>query len=357
MSGTTIVCKPDAVSRIPDADNLLRVGLLTVALGFGLAPAYRFVGSMLWFREYLGDYQVFWGIASVPLQRIYDYRVFAYPPSALLIIKPFSFLPFWPSLLVWTLGGAAAIGFAFRGVMPRRAMVIGLLTYAGVGVVLGGQISLFVGALVIAGLRIRNARWRGFCLAAAAVIKPQSVLAAPIALIAERNWRVVGWGFAAACGLLLLSVLLFGLDPWVRWISEMPKFHAYLRVREIDRMDVGVYGLALFFGLPGWTYVFGIPLGIVTSWLVFRADAPTLDRYAAFAASTVLMSPYTLYYDLAGLTFACVTMLLDRDRGPLIWLAAALIISSVFAAMGIILLSLMLSYEALQRSRRTVRSL
>ena len=63
------------------------------------------------------------------------------------------------------------------------------------------------------------------------------------------------------------------------------------------------------------------------------------------------MSPYTLYYDLAGLTFACMAMLLDRERSPLIWLAAALVVSSVFASMGIILLAAMLSYEAVQRAK------
>jgi hypothetical protein len=61
------------------------------------------------------------------------------------------------------------------------------------------------------------------------------------------------------------------------------------------------------------------------------------------------MSPYTLYYDLAGLTFACVTMLLDRNRSPLIWLAAAMIVSSVLANFGVLLLAAMLIFEALQR--------
>jgi hypothetical protein len=64
----------------------------------------------------------------------------------------------------------------------------------------------------------------------------------------------------------------------------------------------------------------------------------------------VLMSPYTLSYDLAGLTFASVAMLLDSKRSSLIWLAAALIVSSIFANVGIILLAAMLSYEAFSRS-------
>ena len=351
MSGTTILPTPATPSQAPDADNLLRLSLLAIAIGLSMAPAYRFVGSMIWFREYLGDYQVFWGISAVPLDRIYDHRVFAYPPSALMLIKPFGWLPFWPSLIAWSAAGVAAISFALRRVMGPAAIALGFATYAGVGVLVGGQISLFIGALVVAGLNAPSSRWRGVCLAAAAVIKPQSVLAAPAALIAERKWGVIGWAMASGCGLLLLSLVLFGLDPWVRWVGEMPKFRAYLGLRGIDRMDVGLYGLALSFGLSGWTYLLGIPLGVATSWLCFRRETAIVDRYAAFAASTVLMSPYTLYYDLAGLTFACMAMLLDRERSPLIWLAAALVVSSVFASMGIILLAAMLSYEAVQRAK------
>jgi ABC-type molybdate transport system permease subunit len=142
------------------------------------------------------------------------------------------------------------------------------------------------------------------------------------------------------------------VETWVRWATELHKFQAYLTSRGIDRADVGIYGLARAWGLPGWMFLLGIPLGVATSWLVFRKEAASVDRYAAFAVSTVLMSPYTLGYDLAGLTFASVAMLLDAKRSPLTWLAAALIVSSVFANFGIVLLAARLSYEAVKESHR-----
>ena len=228
---------------------------------------------------------------------------------------------------------------------------MGFVTFAGIGVLAGGQISLFIGALIIAGLNASSPRWRGLLLAAGAVIKPQALLPAPVALIARRDWRTIGWAAAAAAALLLLSACAFGIDVWLRWATEVPRFHDYLVSRGIDQMDVGMYGLARSVGLPGWIFICGVPLGIATSWLVFRRQAAPVDQYAAFAASTVLLSPYTLYYDLAGLTFACLAMLLDRERSPLIWLAAALVVSSVFANIGIVLLAAALSAEAVQRSR------
>lgn len=348
------ISSASAIPRARSVGDLLRVSLLACALAANLWPLYQFIGSMIWFQEYLGDFKVFWGITSVPLVNIYDHRVFAYPPTALVLILPFGLFPFWPSLVLWSIAGAAALSCAARHLMRPLAIAVGFLTYAAIGTLLHGQTSLFVGALIMAGLTASTPRWRGVLLAAAAVIKPQSLLAAPIVLLAERNWRTIGWAITAGCGFLLFSVLLFGLDVWLRWVTELPKFHAYLIDRGIDKMDVGTYGLARSLGLPGWTFLFAVPLGIATSWLVFRREAPPLDRYAAFAVSTVLMSPYTLFYDLAGLTLASVGLLLDRERSPLIWLGAAMVVSSTFAGLGIIVLASMLSFEAISRSKLPV---
>ena len=54
-------------------DEFLRLGLLVAAIGIGLLTLYRFVGAMVWFREYLRDFQVFWGIASEPLGFVYGH--------------------------------------------------------------------------------------------------------------------------------------------------------------------------------------------------------------------------------------------------------------------------------------------
>jgi hypothetical protein len=331
--------------------DLLRFALLAAALLVGLFPTFRFVGSMIWFREFLGDFQVFWGIGAAPVDWAYGHYapVFAYPPTALLLLRPFGLLPFWPAFVAWGLLGVAAISLAARRTIGPRAIAIGFASSAAVAVLAGGQISLFIGALVIGGLGASSPRWRGALLAAAAVIKPQSLIAAPVALFAERNWRAICWGLAAATVLLLLSVALFGVDSWLAWARELPAWQTFVLSRGIDRDDVGIYGLLRTLGLPGWTYTVGIPLGIATSWLVFRNEARLVDRYAAFVCATVLMSPYTLPYDLAGLSLACTAMLLDKDRSPLAWLAAALILSSVFANVGIVMMALVLSYEALSK--------
>ncbi len=329
--------------------DLLRFGLLTAALVIGFVPVFQFIGSMIWFHEFLGDYQVFWINGHSPLAQVYDRWLFPYPPTSLFLVRSFGALPFWPSFFAWGIAGLAAIGFASRRMISPPALAIGLLGCAVVTVLASGQISLFIGALVIAGLSAEQPRWRGPLLAAAAVVKPQSLLAAPVAMIARCDWRAIGWAIASACAFALLSIIVFGPDIWMRWVTNLPKFQTFMLAHKSDLMDAGVYGIARSFGLPGWLFVAGIPLGIATSWLVFREESSLVDRYAAFVCSTILLSPYTLPYDLAGLSLACTAMLLDSRRSPLIWFAAALIVSSVFANAGIIMMAGLLSYEALNK--------
>lgn len=329
-----------------------RLGLLAAALLVGLVPVFRFVGSMFWFREFLGDYQVFWINASAPLEQVYGRWLFPYPVTALFLVRPFGLLSFWPSLVAWGAAGAAAITLGSRRMLSPRVLGIGFCTSAMITVLVSGQISLFIGALIIAGLSASGPRWRGLCLGTAAVIKPQSLLAAPIAMVARRDWPAIGWATAASGALLLLSLGVFGFGSWVRWATNLDRFHDFLTSRGTDLLDVGVYGIARSFGLPGWMFIAGIPLGVTTSWLAFQRDTALVDRYAAFVCATVLMSPYTMPYDLAGLSLACTAMLLDAKRSPLIWLAAALVVSSVFANVGIVMMALVLSYEALRARAR-----
>jgi hypothetical protein len=351
MSSTIIASGGETPLLAPERRaELLRLGMLATALAIGLVPTYQYVGSMVWFHEYLGDYNVFWGIGSAPLNWVYGHfrPVFPYSPPALILIRPFGLLPFWPSFLAWSVIGVTAMSLAARRIIGPKAIALGFTTAAAIAVLACGQISLFIGALIIGGLSTANPRWRGALLAVAAVIKPQSLLAAPVALIAERNLRAIGWAIIASCALLLASVVLFGVETWVRWANEIPVWRSFVVAHGIDRNDIGVYGMLRSFGLPGWTYAIGVPLGIATSWLAFRREARLVDRYAAFVCATVLMSPYTLSYDLAGLSLACVAMLLDKDRSPLIWLAAALVVSLAFANIGIVMMALVLSYEALR---------
>ena len=330
---------------------VLRYGLLLAAIVVGGFMIYPFIGSQIHFRDYLGDYQLFWHMAQRPMRDLYVDFPFPYPPTALLLMRPFGLLPFPAALIAWSGLGLAAVFVAGRRIVSLRAMLVSLATAAVLGVAIGGQVSLFAAALIIGGLTAQRPWVAGVLLGCAAVIKPQSLLAAPVALLAARQYRTIGWAMATGTVLMAFTILLWGADTWMRWVVGLRGLPGYLVEHRLDVEDRGLYGLFTQFGLPGWLFLIGIPLGIACAWLEFRSESRPVDRYAAFAVSTILLSPYTLGYDLAGLTIAATGLLLDEERGPIAWLAAALIISLMLANFGVLLLALLYVRERWARPR------
>ena len=293
------------------------------------------------YRTYLGDYLIFWRAgAGWPLYVDLHHLPFAYPPTSLFLLRPFGLLPFWWSLAAWTVVGMGLLWLSAKRLVGARIAWLGLLTATCLWLALSGQISGFVIAPIVAGVVDKRPWVKGLCFAAAGLIKPQALIAAPIALLAERNYRAIGWGALFAGAIVASSIAIWGADLWVRWFDSFGAFHALLAEREMDRSDVGIAGLALKLGLPGWLFVLGIPLGVMAVWNCFRRRGATdAERYAAFACGSVLMSPYTLGYDLAALSIVSVAFLLDRERSINLWRASAMIVSYVLTAPGIVLMA------------------
>lgn len=323
------------------------------------ASGYVFLCLILpdWFyyRTYLGDFSIFWlaGSAARPYD---DFRhlPLVYPPTALFLFRPFGLMSFWWALGAWTVAGFTGLCLAAKRLVGNEALIFGLLTASCMWLALAGQISWFVAPLVITGLTSRRPWLAGLCFAAAGVVKPQAVLALPFVLLASKNYRVIGWTVVFASVLIALSIAVFGFDQWVRWLGVLERFRALLLERGTDRMDVGLYGLTVRLGLPGWPWIFGVPLALASVWRVFSGGGPDDERYAAFACASVLMSPYTLGYDLAALSIVSASFLLDKGRPWPLLLASALIVSSVLTAPGIVLMSIELARRTAARGCSSV---
>jgi hypothetical protein len=292
-------------------------------------------------QGYAGDWTVLWAAAQTA--RPYgdlEQLPFAYPPSAHLLLRGLGNLPFFSSLVLWAALGTAALMLAAKRLAGATAAALAVLTPAWLVAALSGQVSLFVGALTVAGVTARSPWFAGLAFASAGMIKPQSLIALPIALVAARDWRVAGATAAAVVGILAGSVLMAGIAPWLKWIEALPLFRDVLAARQLDALGVGANALAIRFDLP-LIYSLGVLLGAACTWAAFRRPDP-LDRYAALVCGAALISPYMLHYDLAGLGAVAVAMLLDRQRGRLAWVGAALAVSYVLAPLGIVGLALAL---------------
>ena len=323
--------------------DAVRVSLIVVAAAFALMT----VGSVLWndvitVPNYYSDYAFIWPAPQVPIDRLYTEvaaRAFAYPPSSLLLIAPFSALPFIPSLILWSLTGSALLFAATSRLTDWRTAALSILLPAWAVSAFTGQTSLFVAALVIFGVVERRPWVAGLCFALAGMIKPQALVVLPVALIASRQWSVAIWTGAVAAALAVLTSLIWGFQSWLEWLNALPAFSQELAARDILEKGIGPNALVHRHGLPDAVYWLGIVLGILCAWAAFRRD-DLLDRYAALACAAALISPYMLHYDLAGLGAAAIAMLHDRNRPMLVWVGAALAVSYLLTPYGIILLAL-----------------
>lgn len=314
----------------------LRLTILTAALTVGGAISlFGPVANHL--PTYKGDWMVLWHAARMPVEALYldPERVpFAYPPSALLILKPFGQLPIWTALALWTALSAAAM------FLVARQAAIALLMPACVLSLVHGQTGILVGALGWAGV----GRFP-LLLGLAAAIKPHLLIALPIAYASTRDRNALAWTIAGGLLLVLASVAVWGVDPWLRWVAALDDFLAMIVNHDLARFNVGPKGLVRLFGFPAWAYPLGIAMGAALTWVTFRTTSDLTDRYAALACGSALFSPYVLAYDLAGLSVAAAAMLLDDKHSTTRWLAAGWVLSGVFANFALIALASVLLAE------------
>lgn len=276
---------------------------------------------------YKGDWFVLWLAARAPVEQLYsnlDKLPFVYPPTALFLLKPFGLVSSWVGLGLWSLLGISAIFLVARKIASPSAIILALLMPAAFHSLLAGQTSLIVSALMIAGFA--HPGWWG----AAAVLKPQSLVALPF----TGEWGKLAVAGAVAVLLVMVSVALWGTQPWLNWFASLDDFQALTEAKGLDRWSVG---------LPSQFYPLGVVLGAAGVWITREADV--LDRFAALACGAALISPYMLNYDLAGLSIAAMAMLLDRERSVARWIAAGWVVSGLLPTIGVILLLSVIAWE------------
>jgi hypothetical protein len=234
-------------------------------------------------------------------------RPYAYPPTTLLLLAPLGALPFWPALGLWIgLGFGVFLYAGMRLIRDRRALAAALmlLSPAVVYAALAGQAVILVSALTVLAIVDLDGKPRraGLWLALAAVIKPQAVLLAPLALVAGGAVEALVSAAVVGAGLVALSTVVFGVPLWSQWLASLPAFQTV--IEGVPNLMSGVItplGAARRLALGAaeslvWRAAFAL-LGAALAWSAFarRTDPPT--RLAALAAGSLLVAPYAMHYD------------------------------------------------------------
>lgn len=240
-----------------------------------------------------------------------DFKLYGYPPIAMLLSLPLALFSFVPALIVWTVAGAALCFALLRRLVGWQAAAI-----ASVGApaaflnLLNGQNGYFTGALLAGGLMLleRHPVLAGICIGVLAY-KPQLAMLLPVALAAGGRWRAFGAAAVTVAVLGLATLLLFGTVTWGAFLDQMTLQRRMLEVGTSfwHRMP-SVFAAARVLGVavPAAyaAQILSSVLCVVAVALVWRRPGPFEIKAATLAVATFLATPYAWDYDMVVLVFA-----------------------------------------------------
>ena len=277
---------------------------------------------------YAGDFVVFWPAANAVLDgnmislyigdgmhdAMLHYRpegalerlTWQYPPHAGLVFSPIGLLPFPVAYMTWfALGVAALAGSLVVAGVNRRAIIALLLTCPIFLALITGQIALYMTSLMV--LAVFWAKSRPILAGLAAgllTIKPQLGIFLPLVFIAGGHWRAFASAAVFSLTLWLGSVALLGVDTWMAFFERIGLVSDLVSegVMPYNRM-LNIYAASNFAGLPqsvayGITAIGAVAAAVAVFWTSRKTDDPRW-RYAVLATATLLVTPYSWYYELA----------------------------------------------------------
>ena len=247
-----------------------------------------------------------------------EFKMYVYPPIAMLLSWPLGKLPFLPALIAWT-----AIGMAFCLWSLSRLLGWSTAAMATIGApaailnLMTGQNGYFTAGLLGTGLMVLDRRpVLAGMLFGLLSFKPHLGVLLPVALIAGGHWRAIIAAAAAGVVLFAISAALLGADAWIAFARQM--------TMQRGVMEIGVWGwhrmptvfVALRIAGAGVTVSYalqimsGVSAAAVVA-LVWRARCAPEIKAASVVVATFLTTPYAQDYDMVVLIFAAGWLLND----------------------------------------------
>jgi len=309
----------------------LYFGIWTVRAGVLAAPGVVAPGA---------DFVAFWSAAKLTLASgaaaPYDYGLlrqvelsavpglpigdgvlpWLYPPTYLLFVLAFGFLPYGWATLAFLAGGAGWYAWAMCRTLPRGVWLAGV-AFPGIAVVLAtGQNALWLAGC--AGLALACLRTRPVLagvLLGLVTVKPHLALMFPVALLCSRNWRALGALAATALALALVALLAFGTEPFVAFLRNAGRAVAELEqgAALLPRMPTVFAAVKMLSGSLALSYALhGVVAAAALAAVIYAWARPCSYslRAAVLACAGLLVPAYLYDYDLAllGLAIAWLGM-------------------------------------------------
>ena len=249
-----------------------------------------------------------------------------YPPTFLLFALPLGMLPYATALVLWLLAPLVAFWLVLRRLFVSAFAASLLILFPAVALSLAsGQDGVLTAALVAAALLTLDAR----PIASGVVFglltcKPHFALLVVPALAFGCHWRTLTAMAITAAALIGLSVIAFGLAPWLAFFGDlhllasmadggaapwvrMPTVYAAARVLGCDAQGARLLQAA------------ATACVVVALCAIWHRKAPLAWRGSALALALPLASPYAFEHDLVVLVLPLAWLFRDalREKVPL----------------------------------------
>jgi len=263
---------------------------------------------------------------------------YGYPPVHLMLTAPIALLPYVVGLAVWQVGAFAAFAAALRRLVDARtAVLLALVTPAMIVNLIPSQNGTLIAALLGGALCVLDRRpvLAGILIGLIS-IKPHMALLVPLAFVADGRWRAFWSAAATVIGLAALSILVFGLEPWIGFLTWLDIQRELILERggwEVwFRMASTFVGMRLL-GADIWlAYAVqlavsaGAAAAVVAVW---RSPAPQALKNAVLVVGTLAATPYLQDYDMVVTTFVVVWLFQEArahpDLAPSRWTVASVL--------------------------------
>lgn len=269
--------------------------------------------------------QAAYGNQLSPAQaREVGFSAWMHPPIFMLFCLPLAFFPYLPAFLLWAVATALPYVLVIGRIISRRGAaafalaappVFYNLIYGQTGFLSAGFIGL--GLLHLAQRPVLAGVFIGL-----ASFKPHFGVLLPVALLAGRHWRAFGSATATVLALLVLTLFLFGDDPWFAFIGMTTVYVEGFDAAAYDwRSMVTVMSTFLLAGASinaAWQAQYLVAAAALAAvvWAWWRRDDERQLRLqsAIVCSATVLALPMAYLYDAVLLVPALAWLKSDLDR-------------------------------------------
>ncbi|AQS85122.1 MAG: glycosyltransferase family 87 protein [Acetobacter aceti] len=252
---------------------------------------------------------------------------YSYPPVTALLSLPFSLFPYPVACVLWQGGGWFAFALVLRRIFPKHWCLLALAWPAVFVNTLSGQTGCWMAAIMgHALIALQDGRKiQAGLLFALLVAKPQLGWIVPLALLSGREWKTLFTMAMGSLGLLAMSIMTSGVQPWLAWHERLGILRRYILEDGSGVMQrmMSVFVLVRHAGADVTTawlmQSVATLISVVLLMLVWSKARENNISFPAKASALIFAmltaTPYVSDYDCVVLAFPCIWLWPLADRG------------------------------------------